>query len=52
MKKPYCKGVSTDSIIQRAIQLDQSHRQELNYFLKCIELEQFISSKGSNGKRN
>lgn len=49
MKKPYCKGVSTDSLIQRAILLDQSHRQELNYFLKCIELEQFISSKG---KRN
>lgn len=49
MKKPYCKGVSTDSLIQRAILLDQSHRQELNYFLKCIEIEQFISSKG---KRN
>lgn len=48
-KKPYCKGVSTDSLIQRAIQLDPSHRQELNYLLKCIELEQFISSKG---KRN
>lgn len=46
MKKPYCKGVSTDSLIQRAILLDASHRQELNYFLKCIELEQFISSKG------
>lgn len=49
MKKPYCKGVSTDNLIQRAIQLDPSHRQELNYFLKCIELEQFISS---NGKRS
>lgn len=46
MKKPYCKGVSTDSLIQRAILLDPSHRQELNYFLKCIELEQFISKKG------
>ena len=46
MKKPYCKGVSTDSLIQRAILLDPSHRQELSYFLKCIELEQFISSKG------
>lgn len=46
MKKPYCKGVSTTSLIQRAIQLDPSHRQELNYILKCIELEQFISNKG------
>lgn len=49
MKKPYCKGVSTDNLIQRAIQLDTSHRQELNYFLKCIELEQFVSSKGKRG---
>ncbi len=48
MKKPYCKGVSTDSLIQRAILLDQSHRQELNYFLKCIELEQFVSNKGKH----
>lgn len=52
MKKPYCKGVSTTSLIQRAIQLDPSHRQELNYFLKCIELEQFISSKGNNSKQS
>ncbi len=50
MKKPYCKGVSTISFLQRAIQLDPSHRQELNYILKCVELEQFISSKGNNGK--
>lgn len=48
MKKPYCKGVSTDSLIQRAIQLGPSHRQELSYFLKCIELEQFISNKGKH----
>lgn len=45
MKKPYCKGVSTDSLIHRAIQLDASHRQTLNYFLKCVELEQFVSNK-------
>lgn len=48
MKKPYCKGVSTNSLIQRAIQLDPSHRQELNYFLRCIELEQYISGKGKH----
>lgn len=48
MKKPFCKGVSTDTLIQRAIQLDPSHRQELNYILKCIEIEQFISSKGKH----
>lgn len=52
MKKPYCKGVSTDSLIQRAFQLDQSHRQELNYFLKCAKLEQFISNNGNKGKRS
>lgn len=52
MKKPYCKGISTDSLIQRAIHLDQCHRQELNYFLKCVELEQFISNNGSKGKRS
>ena len=45
MKKPYCKGVGTMNFLQRAIQLDQSHRQELNYLLKCLELEQFASNK-------
>lgn len=52
MKKQYCKGVSTISLIQRAVQLDPSHRQELNYFLKCVELEQFISNNANNGKRS
>lgn len=46
MNKQYCKGISTGELLQRALQLDQSHRQSLSYILKCIELEQIISNKG------
>lgn len=49
MNKQYCKGISTGELLQRAIQLDQSHRQSLSYSLKCIELEQMFSNKGRRG---
>lgn len=45
MNKPYCKKVSTGEILQRAIQLDSSHRSELEYLLRCITLEQFSTKK-------
>lgn len=43
MNKLYCKKVSTGEILQRALQLDSSHRLGLEYLLKCITLEQFSS---------
>lgn len=45
MNKQYYKGISTGELLQRALQLDQSHRESLSYLLKCIELEQIISNK-------
>ena len=45
MNKPFCRKVSTGEILQRALQLDSSHRMELEHLLKCIALEQFSSKK-------
>lgn len=45
MNKPYCKRVSTGAFLQRALQLDANHRNELEYLLRCIALEQFSSKK-------
>lgn len=45
MNKTYCKKVSTGELLQRALQLDLNRRLGLEYFLKCILLEQFSSNK-------
>lgn len=45
MNKTYCKKISTGELLQRALQLDLNRRFGLEYFLKCILLEQFSSKK-------
>lgn len=45
MNKPYCRKVSTGEILHRALQLDSNHRLELEYFLRCITLEQLSTKK-------
>lgn len=45
MNKTYCKRVSTGAFLQRALQLDTVRREALEYFLKCVSLDQFSSKK-------
>lgn len=45
INKTYCKKVSTGELLQNALQLDLNRRMGLEYFLKCILLEQFSSKK-------
>ena len=45
MNRSYCRKVSTGEILHRALQLDSNHRLELEYFLRCITLEQLSTKK-------